>query len=175
METILTQEAALLWLAGLERITCGYPDAPRCWCPEGDCPCHSLSFAEVHGKVFVLDLREPCSCAIWRPGLAYPCDVCRRLGTFYHGQDCTNCQGRNWIPKQGRDALHEAMHKAGWEVSFIWPSDSPAEYRYNKVRPGMEHHYWGGSSEEEQRVYYIGLDADPYLAAMEAMRAAGYT
>ena len=173
METILTQEAALLWLAGLERVCdqCGgigyidMEDGPH----KGRHKCCGT------GKVFMLDLQEPCPCVMWQPGMADPCKTCQQTGTNHHGQDCTVCQGRNWIPKQGRDALHEAMHKAGWEVSFIWPSDSPAEYRYNKVRPGMEHHYWSGSSEEEQRVYYIGLDADPYLAAMEAMRAAGYT
>ena len=57
---VVTPQEALEWLAGLERTACGYPDAPRCWCDDGDCVCHSLDFVEVHGKVPVLDLREPC-------------------------------------------------------------------------------------------------------------------
>ena len=162
METILTQEAALAWLAGLERITCGYPDAPRCWCPEGDCPCHSLSFAEVHGKVFVLDLREPCSCAIWRPGLAYPCDVCRRLGTFYHGQDCTNCQGRNWIPKQGRDALHQAMRQDGWYYNIFQTNTRRVIFwRWGEARPPV-------------LTEISGSDSDDHMAAYKALLAVGY-
>lgn len=39
-----------------ERTTCGWTKQSshiydRCWCTEGDCSCHSLSFVEVHGRV----------------------------------------------------------------------------------------------------------------------------
>lgn len=47
-----------LKLCLLERQTCGYFGSTlftECWCPEGDCPCHSIGFQEVHGHIPLLD------------------------------------------------------------------------------------------------------------------------
>ena len=154
----ITQAEALLWLAGLERNCrdCQLPDSfgvkPELdkWCT----PCHGT------GKVPVLDLREPCPCidnpGDGRPGDGYNCFRCFRYGR-HEVTECTecNCKGRNWLPKQGRDALHEGMNKAGWWYDI---------YQHGSKRTIA--FYLPGQGTHPR----FGEDADDWLAAVKAMK-----
>ena len=175
MNTPTSKEEALLWLAGLERTTCGYPDTPRCWCVEGDCPCHSLDFNEVHGKVPVLDLREPCPClnkdkhiidlGHWRS--LGGCDNCwsRWFSKVGFHDSCTSCGGINWLPKQGREALHAAMLKDGWRFDI---TEFPLAYDDEAYAGQRIVSFIKGEGD------WFGEYGDDYIAAMKAMQAAGY-
>lgn len=142
--TEITPTEALEWLAGLE-----HPDGRP-----------------------VLDLREPCPCinlveaATRADGINHHYDSggCR---TCYvrnlHTSSCTSCHGTNWVPKQGRQAVQDAMLKAGWEMVLKASPDGLRNIRfspnYSKATPQLLTRPWRD---------------DDHIAAMRAMKAAGY-
>ena len=136
----MTPEEALLWLAGLETPcpeTVGYDVGHHHVANPQDCPiCHGTR------KVPVLDLREPCP----NYGHLFPTSPL----------NCSLCGGRNWVPKQGEMALHQAMHKAGWSVLVTWPIDGPREVLFAKGT-GIN--------------FIRGENANDWLAAVKAMKA----
>jgi len=144
----MTPAEALLWLAELEKkcpLVEGAMSLPFC---ESHCMCehHKPWRCEVchgTGKVPVLpDLREPCP---------YPMPHSR--GNDAHA----NCQGRSWLPKQGRDALYDAMLKVGWYYEIHQDKERFVLFYRSTQRSGI-----------------TGEDADEWLAAVKAMKAAGY-
>ena len=163
---------ALLWLAGLEK------SCTECTAKDG-IPCNCLA-CHGTGKVGVLDLREPCPgvrrldtgerlpCMILRP------DVWNRLGGPCEG-DIDPCGSTGWVPKQGEAALHQAMHKDGWNLEVLWVATDYREYTGDYTEPFImmagERHvtFW-----REDGRYPSGKGADDWLAALQAMQAAGY-
>ena len=162
----MTRAEALLWLAGLEK----------------ECPCHECHGNPVvdtyfcqgrqlccagTGKVPVLDLRERCYgeylCSDPRcdySNCEHNCD----LGI--HTAKC--CQGLGWFPKQGRDALYDAMHKDGWDWEASQQTgDTAAWTRFEKHPDTM-------MVPDRDILLAYGEDSDPWLAAAKAMKAAGY-
>ena len=137
-EPMLPSEA-MLWLAGLEK------SCTECTAKDG-IPCNCLA-CHGTGKVAVLDLREPC------PVTSGPNYI------HYLGVSCDYCQGRNWVPKQGEAALHQAMHKADFSQMHV-----------HVVGQGPRHYYWP----YERSYKSSDCHANDYLAAVKAMRAAGY-
>lgn len=102
----------------------------------------------------VLDLRE----------------LCPQRGSYiygkWHGTDasrCWSCYGRKWVPKQGEQALYQAMHRAGWSMAHYWRAgdESPT---HNFLRPLAAK----GSAT------FHGHDDNIYIAAYKAMQSAGY-
>ena len=85
------EPATALKLCELEKEHCGFtgsrlPDT--CTCPEHDCPCHALSFKEVHGRVPLFDpklVRVTCG------KRAYP----KRI---HPNAQCPKCFGRGYTP-----------------------------------------------------------------------------
>jgi len=154
----MTPAEALIWLASLEK-DC----QQKWWQPDGnpvpdDGPgsnhpdqCQCLG----NGEVPVLDLRKPCPCPIY---VAQTCEPCWQHGAIGHGVHCLNCQGRNWVPKQERDALFEAMEKDGWDY-VVSHRQGIHSVRFFKV---------------VGRDWAQGDDADDWLAAVKAMKAAGH-
>ena len=144
IEKQITAEEALLWLAGLEK---------KCdWLGSGDGLCPNCGGS---GKVPVLDLREPC------PRME------RTYATTHISAGlawCHLCGGRNWVPKQGVEALYQAMHDAGWTIKMIWYSPDPFPsvgfYKEDPKLPGA--YNWRGQ------------DATTHIAAYKAMKQAGY-
>jgi len=163
----ITPAEALIWLASLEK----------------ECPCH-----ECHGnpvidtylcqgrqlccagtsKVPVLDLREPCPCYSLKND-CWQCDKERRHSDTFedhalrliHSQSCINCQGRNWLPKQGRDALFAAMHKAGWKYEIFQGEHLRLVTFFKGVNV--------------LQAIVRGQHSDDGQAAVKAMKAAGYS
>lgn len=147
----MNTEAALLWLASQER------QCPNCTgCLRG----------------YELNARGACSlCAgtgmVPLLGLRTLCPWCQG-----NGEQCLNlpqtpsdphCAGRGWIPKQGRDALHNAMQEMGWEYCVFSRTKLDAErtvrfYGYNRIKHCLE---------------LAGKDSDDWLAAVKALKAAG--
>ena len=139
--TATTPEEALLWLAGLEQ-SCSHPKLST-W------------------KVPVLDLRAPCPCweYIHDEGDVRCANCAARIWHSksrddLHGPDCSICAGRNWVPKQGEQALYQTMHNAGWSLEIHWFSSEPL--------PSIG--FYSGAEH----------DSNPYIAAQKAMQAAGY-
>ena len=137
---------ALLWLAGLTK-TC-------------ECGGEGCEGCSGQGVRYVLDLRLPCPCATKL--IDFRCQFCLEavrhaariegaLDSSIHSSDCTPCQGRNWLPKQGRDALHEAMHKDGWSSTI---TETPQSGRHVIFYKGL----------------WVGSDVDDWLAAVKAMK-----
>ena len=108
----------LKWaIAKAERASCGWTTQSshiydRCWCAEADCPCHSLSFIEVHGRVPRFpELRAEC------PGA----DV------FYlacHSGHLVRMTETGWLPfKSPHDVCHGLGYTARWhtpEDALLW-------------------------------------------------------
>ena len=156
----MTSAEALLWLAGLEK------DCPNCN-PFPDVTIPPIPHCKKcygTGKVPVLDLREPCPCppyckaSMWD----YPddqdwrrCSACDN--TKGHGVWCLNCQGRNWVPLQGQDALYAAMEKDGWDY-IIRSVQRTRSVHFFKVVAGD---------------WVQGKDSDDGLAAVEAIQQEG--
>ena len=108
-------------------------------------------FCAGTGKVPVLPgLREPCSAC---NGVTKPCYV-----DGLHEHVCDKCKGRPWLPKQGRDALYEAMEKAEWDY-LVSQRGGVRCVRFFKV----VNNNWAQ-----------GEDADDWRAAVRALLAAGY-
>jgi len=146
----MTRAEALPWLASLEK------NCSDC-IGLGTCAC-IVCFGT--GKVPVLpDLREPCPCPIY---VYQTCEPCWQHGAIGHGVHCLNCQGCNWLPKQGRDALFEAMEKDGWGYEIVQLAEGE--------RPATS----GTRSVTFSKSFMVGSDADDYLAAAKAMKTAGY-
>lgn len=133
-----TPEAALLWLAGLvEPCPVGLWSTKR---HPGQCECAGSNEAPV-----LPDLRQPC------PNI-------NNRGTdakFHHA--CV-CKARLWIPNQGRDALYQAMHLAGWNLALDWYADGERVVCFSRSEP---------------QVVIGPSDADDHIAAAKAMREAG--
>lgn len=146
----MTQAEALDWLAGLEQP-----------CP--DCHFQGERVQEYQlctrcggnesGLVPVLDLREPCNCWCHTAPLACCSDLTDK---------CWRCQGRLWIPKQGRDALHQAMHKDGWNRESRWIVGEEPLTCFTQHRP------------DDKWRYAWGEDTDDHIAAVKALQKAGY-
>jgi len=139
----MTPTQARLWLASLEKdcpLIEGAVSFPFC---ESHCVCKGT------GKVPVLDLREPCSY-----------NRRHESGPYYTelSPSCPKCHGREWLPKQGRDALHDAMHKDGWDYDV-----------YQREFRNVAFYKLDG------RKCILGKDTDDWLAAVKAMKAAGYS
>ena len=138
----------LLWLASLEKNCPGCVGCRRDHDgdPRGTCAC-----ATCHGtgKVPVLDLLEPC------PLVA---------DSMVHEEWCL-CRGRGGLPKQGRDALHEAMVKDGWGYYIHKIADGPRFIRFYKAAADYHH----------SQIMDSGIDSDDWLAAVKAMMAVGYS
>lgn len=118
----LTNPELLLIIVTAEKISCGYDGDlfTRCSCEEGDCPCHSIGFKEVHGKVPILSpelMRQPCDC--W----------CHKTRDRANGQACENscwrCKDRLWFPIHDPWAMKKALHQAGFQLT-----ESHAMYDY---------------------------------------------
>ena len=108
------------------------------------------------GENYVLDLRNHCL------GRSKCSDPQCGDSTWDHfcdlgGHDKTCCQGRGWMPKQGRDALHDAMLKAGWYSEIHQAKDRFVMFYRSTQRSGI-----------------TGEGADDDLAAVKAMKAAGH-
>lgn len=96
------------------------------------------------GMVPVLDLREPCRHHTVQGDFL---KVCAKV----------KCPG--WQTKQGHDALHQAMTKAAYSQMHVIVVGEPER-----------HYYWPG-----ERIWKsLDCDSNDYIAAMKAMRAAGY-
>ena len=108
-EPQVTAEEALLYLAGLETdcLGCNHGIGGTKWNGEPTF-CRQCNGS---GKVPVLDLREPCL----RKGYHTHPDPFSSPGDYIE----VGCPG--WVPKQGEEALRQAMHKA-----MISPSVQPA-------------------------------------------------
>lgn len=157
MTETITPAAALLWLAGLERDCLGEAYNSD----EGAGYQATIIADRAHGpwccngsgKVPILDLRE---------------NVHAVAPTCLPG-----CLG--WSPKQGWDALHSAMHHNGWNSEILWVTEDYREYTGEYMPP------FTMKAEERLVVFWKdfprscqGEDADDWLAAMKAMKAAGY-
>jgi len=119
-----------------------------------------LRLAELEKDgVPVLDLRETCPDCL---GMPLPCYIQGR-----HEHVCNRCQGRTWLPKQGWDALHTAMNKVGWRSEIYAHASAPDDGKRLVVfyRPTDSDSYYGPS---------VGRDSDDWLAAVKAMKAAGF-
>ena len=108
----LTNADLLLQIVAAKKISCGYNGDlfTRCSCEEGDCPCHSIGFKEVHGKVPILDpklMRLPCI-----GQHPYPCYIPNR-----HEHVCEDCQGRTWVPNPDAWDMKKALHLADFDLS----------------------------------------------------------
>jgi len=138
----MTPAEALLWLASLEKNCAGCVGCRRDHDedPRGICAC---IICHGTGKVPVLDLREPCRHSTTQ---GYFEKICRATG----------CSG--WLPKQGRDALHDAMEKDEWNY------DVSQRYGERTV------HFF----QVIEGQWAAGLDSDDHLAAVKAIEAAGY-
>ena len=120
--TELSNEELLLHIVKAERDSCGFTGShveSRCWCPEADCCCHSLSFKEVHGKVPILApelMRLPCPDLEKRVGL---CAMCHKAywEEQHHSPECTICMGRGWIPNPDPWAMKQALLQGGYSYS----------------------------------------------------------
>jgi len=161
---VMTPAEALLRLAALGN------DCPGCESCPGFMGYAGQLAAEVRaktprnlcggtGKVPVLDLREPCPCSIYT---AQTCEPCWQYGAIGHGAHCLNCQGRDWLPKQGRDALYAAMAKDGWK----------RETAHDPFANRGWCRFWKFSG-IGLTTMLTGEDADDWQAAVKAMRAAG--
>ena len=106
------------------------------------------------------------------PDLREPCLSCHATGIVETSHpllskddrflvQCGGCQGRNWLPKQGRDALHDAMEKAGWDLHLHQLADDDIR-NVRFVR------------KSQARELLEGIDSDDHLAAAKAMKAAGH-
>ena len=150
-EKQVTAEEALLWLAELEQpcVQCAGAGIFRASYTHAICPNCGGS-----GKVPVLDLRELCT-------------NCQGKGAISDGHKrqlvCPRCLGRNWVPKQGEQALYQAVHDARWDMGSFWLADYPQpSIRFYRHRP------------VDGLAIGEGSDASAPVAAYKAMRAAGY-
>ena len=153
----ITHQEALEWLAALE------DECHKCL---GETIYYTTPCDLCHGigKMAVLDLREPCPCLAfietdeddWTqwPHCAFKGPCFRKAK---HGTDCENCHGPGWRPKQGPTAVQDAMVKAGWEARMVRRGD------WKRIR------FW-----QQGPPWASGDDADDAIAAMKAMKAAGY-
>ena len=157
MPTEITPAEAQLWLAGLKKeVPCpnmaikhtnsvgGYDH----WCRT----CEGTSVV----KVPVLEgLRNPC-----------PNPYCIAvLPEFVDSNNmavCRICGGRNWLPNSTRQAIQDAMNKAEWATEI-----SVTVFGQRSVR------FWRHHSKFMDTVYHGKAD-DDHIAAMKAMKAAGY-
>ena len=98
-------------------------------------------------------LREPCGCPVSidkRKGWVSPC----------------RCQGRGWVAKRGRQDVQDAMIADGWELDI---------YQYGRERLVRFSNYMLKVPYLGYRYYdWVGEDADDWVAAYKALRAAGF-
>lgn len=158
----MTAQEVLLWLAGLET-DCPNNHALLGSTTEG-VPVPIVLCASCYGtnRVPVLpDLREPCP----NQQATTLVDSHNRIehGVYQHKEwlVCTTCQGRTWVPTQGRQAVQDGMVKAGWDLHI-------SHYALTQHRE-VSFFRFGPKHEEIQ-----AWDADDHIAAMKAMKAAGY-
>ena len=161
-ETLTRAEARLL-LASLKKdCPCQEPEV-KAWNDQQTDVC---GLCHNTGKVPVLDLREPCN-QIHNIIVASVSTHSGANSYFYPGEirsaSCKEAGCQGWLPKWGRDALHLAMEKDGWNYEII-----------QLAKPG----YWNNL--ETRRVTFWrqggtanGQDADDDLAAVKAMQAEG--
>ena len=147
----VTPQEALLWLAGLEQpghVTCNGQY------PRGCCSCPGCGGTK---SAPVLDLREPCP---RDPRLSH-----NMIGApdIVPSTELRCCQGRRWVPKQGVEALYQAMHDAGWWINCYW--DATEKQRI------FDFYCSGGNPFPDIRT---GSDANAHIAAYKAMKQAGY-
>ena len=165
MTQAVTPQEALHWLEGLKK------PCPNCYPVPGveTYPIPHCKDCGGTGKVPVLDLREPCpgSTTIISGSYRYPCLIngfawWKSNGPPFEGLT-DPCEGRGWIPKQGREALHEAMLKDGWYYTIYQENIRTVVFwRWVETRPPV-------LTEEG------GSDSDDYISAYKAMKAAGYS
>lgn len=157
------QVSPQLWLALLEQKDCGFRGhgiySPRCTCSESDCPCHSLSFQEVHGKRPLL------------PRLRKPCDHWGAEIIRAEGWDCVNCGGRGWTPEDDERALYRAMNAAGYDLSLLSAGYDPK--RLSKAN-GYRSVVFTPTSDRWSNRHPETADANEWLAAVKALRKAGH-
>lgn len=173
VEQTMPPNEALLWLAKLEKscLACrGSGSEATGTTYGGQHEQVACSICGGSGKVLVLpDLREPC------PGVVniawveehLPCmtnDPGWWKNTPPNEGDIDPCHGTGWVPKQGRDALYQAMNNAGWYMTLI--TRPKAGYKGESLRYV---YFWN----DEGR-HAGGGDADDYLAAVKALKEAGY-
>jgi len=163
----LPEAEALLRLAGLEKEQ-RCPDAHRSSITNSGKWIEDAQFCKTCNgsnliKVPVLDLRESCPGVTTRFGGWKPCSLRYQDGSqpLLDGETDA-CQGRGWLPKQGRDALFAAMEKAGWNYTIEQIQGRYTvgffQYRHIPNKPGN----------------LRGTDANPWLAAAKALQAARY-
>jgi len=164
----MTPAEGLLWLASLEKkcpLTEGAVSFPFC---ESHCLCEHhkpwrCKLCGGTGKVPVLpELRKPCpnfnAVENYVQGRGWTFISCTAREDYCRsGQDA--CQGRGWLPKQGRDALFMAMEKDGW--SYCVDQHGGNRWVYFYRRNDSAHSIHGQASDDD-------------LAAVKAMKAAGY-
>lgn len=149
----MTPEAALLWLAGLEK-PCS------CWHiidqNEGrtgtirKAPDTACLLCSGSGNAPVLDLRKPCHTKT-------PCEHGCQTGPLHPAF----CLGRGWLPRRGRDALHKAMRQDGWRVDTMHFPKEESAYSNQRIVRFIKKDLWGEYG-------------DDWIAAYKAMLAAGY-
>ena len=123
-----------LWaIAKAERTSCGWTQQSshiydRCWCAEADCPCHSLSFVEVHGRVPRLpELREVCQRCSGTGEWSY------FTSTATNPEICMACHGNGFVP---RDKT--------WEDAWLWIrvlGEAMKDWQYEEQ---LEDSLWAG-------------------------------
>ena len=140
----LTHAEALLWLAALEKDCLNTRYSHRTDGVGGLFPCPTCGGT---GKVPVLPgLREPC-----------PNNINRGTDRAHH-IGCPACQGHTWVPKEGRQAIQDAMVEAGW-IYTIAQLKTSREVVFFKML---------GNPPNER--YACGEDADDWLAAIKAIK-----
>jgi hypothetical protein len=169
----MTPANALQWLAKLEK-DCD------CWHVidrnEGrtatirKAPDLSCSNCGGTGKAPVLPgLREPCpnfeATKKYTIGSGWTWETCQdREAYCLAGKD--ECHGQGWTLIQDRQAIQDAMVNDGWDMEIHVTDHKRLVmfYRFDPYRP----------SEKAGGHEYIGDDADDHLAAVKALKRAGY-
>lgn len=187
----MTPAEAQRWLVGLEK-PCPVCQGTRVVGADfvGDRQGYTHSCCQScngSGKAPVLpDLRGPCPCPPYC--VAYKdspddmdwqrCSACSQQRSKAknlmgeHGDWCDNCQGCNWVPKQDDATLHQAMRKDGWSSLVL---ERPGYFR--KVRFGRvpNNGFRSFCTYKVQFLKYpVGEDANDWIAAVKAQKAAGY-
>lgn len=179
IERQITAEEAQLWLAGLEKVCliCSGQGGLGGLQWDGSLDVNKCLTCNGTGKVPVLDLREPCPCLSLPEnppdGInhAYDRDICKqcylrysRTATFHVG--CFTCSGRNWVPKQGEAALHQAMNKTGWDLTVDLFVSGARRVWFRRIDYVL-------SYLRDGRIIG-GEDSNDFIAAYKAMMRAGY-
>ena len=165
MTTEITPAEAQLWLAGLEKeVPCpNVSNKHKNHYGESDHWCLACGGTSVI-KVPVLEgLRDTCpnfnAVSTFVPHTGLSLAGCQdRQSDCHAGHDA--CKGTGWVLNSTRQAIQDAMNKAGWDYTI----KQIASLGYGEQ--GRVVHFWKDGVGNN--------DADDHIAAMKAMQKAGY-